>query len=397
MSPLLEARNLLVRREGRPVLDVEHLAVTAGQVLAIIGPNGAGKSTLLLALGLLLQPDRGQVWFRGRPADAEGELAYRRRIGLVLQEPLLLDASVRDNVTIGLRFRGLPRSEVNARADEWLARLGIAHLQHRPARALSGGEAQRTSLARALALQPELLLLDEPFSALDTPTRARLLDDLRSLLAATRVTTVFVTHDRDEALLLGDQVAVLLDGRLRQVGPPEQVFTAPADGEVAAFVGVETVIPGRVVAAHEGQVLVAVRPARPGQGDLHLEAVVAADHTDASAPPGPAGDWVGRPVLACLRPEDVTLWAGDVAPHSSARNRLPGRVARLTPQGPLVRVVVDCAFPVVALITRASAREMGLTEGQPVTATFKASAVHLLSRSDPAGTDSCPPLGQSSE
>jgi tungstate transport system ATP-binding protein len=288
-----------------------------------------------------------------------GELDYRRRIALVLQEPLLMDTSVFENAAAGLRYRRLSKSEINMRVGHWLTRLGVAHLSERRARRLSGGEAQRVSLARAFAIQPEILLLDEPFSSLDAPTRLRLLEDFQTLLAETPVTTLFITHDLDEALLLGDRVAVLLGGRLRQVGPPEDVFNAPADEDVAAFVGVETVIPGKVIEAKEGVLVVQA-------GELHLEAV-----GDASP---------GRPVLFCLRPEDVTIWPQDGSPTSSARNRLNGRIVRTTPQGPLVRVQVDCGFPLVALVTRASARELDLNEGRAVTAAFKASAVHLIAR-----------------
>jgi tungstate transport system ATP-binding protein len=359
MTALLEIKDLLIRRGKRDVLRVEHLDIQPGEVLAVIGPNGAGKSTLLLTIARLLQPSEGQIFFHGQPLEKEDGLTYRRRIGLVLQEPLLLDISVADNVAAGLRFRGLPKAEIGARVATWTARLGIASLRKRPARNLSGGEAQRVSLARAFALRPELLLLDEPFSALDAPTRARLLDDLQSLLAETGLTTVFITHDLNEALLLGDRVAVLLNGQLRQIGPPEQVFAMPADAEVAAFVGVETVIPGVVRETHEGQVIVEAK-------GLHLEAV---------------GDLQpGRSVLFCLRPEDITLWKRESAPQSSARNRLQGRIHKLTPQGPLVRVEVDCGFPVLALVTRASAREMQLKEGLDVTASFKATAVHLIPR-----------------
>ena len=221
-----------------------------GEILAVIGPNGAGKSTLLLALAHLLQPTTGQILFRGQPIPHD--LAYRRRIALVLQDPLLLNTSVYNNVAAGLRFRRLPRSDIHQRVRDWLSRLEIDALRDRPAPRLSGGEAQRASLARALVLQPELLLLDEPFGALDAPTRARLIDDLHALLKSTATTTVFVTHDQDEAMLLGDRVAVLLDGRLRQIGTPEAIFSAPADAEVAAFVGVETVIAGQVTQAQEG-------------------------------------------------------------------------------------------------------------------------------------------------
>lgn len=356
---ILNVHDLLIQRGERSVLTVDRLQVAEGEVLAVIGPNGAGKSTFLLALARLLRPVQGRITFRGKPLETLGELDYRRRIALVLQEPLLLDTSVFENVAAGLRYRRLPKSEVNLRVGEWLTRLGVAHLSDRRARRLSGGEAQRVSLARAFAIQPEILLLDEPFSALDAPTRMRLLEDFQSLLAETPVTTLFITHDLDEALLLGDRVAVLLGGRLRQVGPPEDVFNAPADEDVAAFVGVETVIPGRVIESVEGVLVVEA-------GELHLEAV-------GEATPG-------RLVLLCLRPEDVTIWPKDGSPSSSARNRLAGRVVRTAPQGPLVRVSVDCGFPLVALVTRASARELDLSEGKPVTAAFKASAVHVITR-----------------
>jgi len=359
MSDLLAIRDLLVRREEQTVLEIDRLSVQKGEVLAVIGPNGAGKSTLLLTLSRLIRPARGEITFGDQPLEAQNDLQYRRRIGLVLQEPLLLNTSVFENVAAGLRFRHLPKEEITRRVDAWLARLGISHLRDRPAAKLSGGEAQRVSLARAFAIAPSLLLLDEPFSALDSPTRSRLLEDLHSLLKETGQTTIFVTHDLDEALLLGDQVAVLLAGRLRQCGRPEQVFAEPTDADVAAFVGVETIISGQVIACRDGRVIV-------DANGLHLEA---------------AGEMnPGRTVLFCLRPEDVTLWTKDGVPASSARNRLTGRILRLSQQGPLFRVVVDCGFPLMALVTRASAREMSLAEGMDVSASFKASAVHLIPR-----------------
>lgn len=356
---ILEIDHLGINFGNQKVLEIDHLSVKEGESLAVIGPNGAGKSTLLLALARLVPYTQGQVIFRNQLVEKLDELSYRRRIGLVLQEALLLDASVFDNVAAGLRFRGLNRLEINRQTGEWLARLGISHLQNRSARQLSGGEAQRVSLARAFVLQPEILLLDEPFSSLDTPTRLQLLADLQQLLKATSITTIFVTHDLDEALYLGNRVAVILAGRLRQVGPPNVVFSAPTDPEVATFVGVETVIAGQVVSSQEGQVLVQA-------GNLRLEAV---------------GDMaIGREVLFCLRPEDVTLWPEDSSPQSSARNRLKGRIQRVAPQGGLVRVAVDCGFLVTALITRASYQEMALAEGQSVIAAFKATAVHLIPR-----------------
>lgn len=359
MKNLIEIQNLVVKRETQTVLEIDEIAVREGEVLAVIGPNGAGKSTFMLVLAHLLKPVRGRITFRDEPLEEMNELIYRRKISLVLQEPLLMDTTVFNNVATGLRFRGLSKEEISERVNTWLERLGIAHLARRQARKLSGGEAQRASLARAFALQPELLLLDEPFSALDAPTRAHLQEDLQALLKTTDITTVFITHDLDEALLLGQRVAVLIEGQLRQIGTPEEVFSAPKDEQVAAFVGVETVIPGKIVESSEGRAIVA------HQNHL-LEAV--------SELP------VGREVLFCLRPEDVTLWLRESAPPSSARNRLTGNIEAIYPQGALMRVVVNCGLPLMALITRASAREMGLEEGIKVVASFKASAVHLIPR-----------------
>jgi tungstate transport system ATP-binding protein len=237
MSSLLEIRNLRLIRDRRLVLAIDHLNVESGQVLAVVGPNGAGKSSLLFVLAHLLKPDQGEILIDGLSSDTLHDLDYRRRIGLVLQEPLLLDTSVFDNVAIGLRFRHLSKGEITQRVETWLDRLRITHLRNRPSRKLSGGEAQRVSLARAFVLEPQLLLLDEPFSSLDTPTRARLLDDLHGLLAETSTTTILITHDFKEATRLASQVAVLLDGNLRQIGTPEEVFTSPVDAEVAAFLG----------------------------------------------------------------------------------------------------------------------------------------------------------------
>jgi tungstate transport system ATP-binding protein len=358
-SEIVSLHDVQVRRGDKVILDVPSLMVRTQETLAVIGPNGAGKSTLLRVLASLAKPRRGRLVFRGRTV-RPGDLAYRRRIALVLQEPMLLNASVLGNVTLGLRFRRVAGAVAASRAITWLERLGVAHLRDRPARTLSGGEAQRVSLARAMVLEPELLLLDEPFSALDPPTRVALLDDLLQLLKETRTTTVFVTHDRDEALQLGDRVAVLLGGQIRQLDTPERVFAAPADQEVATFVGVETVLAGRIVDGSTGLAIVEI-------GTHQVEVA-----TDGA---------VGDEVLVCLRPEDVTLTPGDVPLlPSSARNRLPGQVTRVVPKGRLYHVTVDCGFPLVAMITPQSVQGLGLEPGREVIAAFKATAAHAIRR-----------------
>jgi len=232
---MIEIRNLLVQRNGRDALRVDALDIARGETLAVVGPNGAGKSTLLLALARLIPLARGEIRFEGRVLTEWGGLEYRRKIAFVFQDPLLMDMSVADNVGLGLRFRGSDAETLRARALHWMRAMGIESLAERRAGRLSGGEAQRVSLARAFALEPQLLLMDEPFSAVDPQTRAQLLGDLSSLLAQEHRTTIIVTHNLKEAAQLGDRVAVIIGGRLAQVGAPRRIRSRPADESVRAF------------------------------------------------------------------------------------------------------------------------------------------------------------------
>jgi len=242
VTELISIQNLLVKRGGKAVLFVDQLSIEQGEVLAVVGPNGAGKSTLLLSLSRLLKPETGEIIFSGRRMKDESDTVYRRRIALVMQEPLLFDTSVFENVAAGLKFRSVAREEIKRKVPLWLERLGVGHLSKRRAGQLSGGEAQRVSLARALTLEPELLLLDEPFSALDPPTRMGILDDLGLLLAETSTTTVFVTHDLQEASHLSGRMAVVIGNRLRQVGQAGELFNSPADDEVARFLNHKSIL-----------------------------------------------------------------------------------------------------------------------------------------------------------
>ncbi|MFQ5473187.1 MAG: ATP-binding cassette domain-containing protein, partial [Dehalococcoidia bacterium] len=191
----LSVRGLKMSRGGRQILDVSTLDVFVGETLVVLGPNGSGKSTLLQLIALLETPDEGEILVDGVRADKDA-LGWRRRMALVFQEPLLLDTTVERNVGSGLSIRGVPRRERPQRIRDWLGRFGIDALADRAAKTLSGGEAQRTSLARALVLDPELLLLDEPFAALDAPTKQALVDDLERILAQARKTTVLVSPAR---------------------------------------------------------------------------------------------------------------------------------------------------------------------------------------------------------
>ncbi len=171
-ASLLAVKELQVRRGGSLVLDISSLTVEEGTILSLIGPNGAGKTTLMQTLACLIKPHGGEFFFKGRKVFSNnGLLQYRRRLAMVFQEPMLFDTTVFQNVASGLKIRGMDRSEMGQRVKQNLQRFGISHLMDRSARKISGGEAQRTALARALAIQPELLFLDEPFASLDPPLR----------------------------------------------------------------------------------------------------------------------------------------------------------------------------------------------------------------------------------
>ena len=347
-----------VRYGARDVLDVPALDVRRGEVLAVVGPNGSGKSTLLRVAGLVETPTAGEVRVEDRAVSPADVLAQRRRMASVFQQPLLVRGTVAENVALGLRFRGVAADQARARVDRWLERFGIAGLRDRSVRGLSGGEAQRVALARALVLEPSVLLLDEPFAALDAPARAALLPEVGAILRADAVTTLLVTHDRAEAQALADRVAVLLDGRIHQLDDTGRVFWSPVSEEVARFVGVETIVEGKVEAVEGGVAVIAV-------GGRRVEVAGAAV--------------AGERVRVAIRPEDVTLLAvGEPWPVNSMRNRLDGVVRAVVASTPFVRVVVDCGFPLVAAVTARSATDLGLAPGAAISAAFKASAAHLI-------------------
>lgn len=224
MVPLLVAKNLQRTNSQRPIFSVEYFSIDRGETIALVGPNGAGKTTFLLTLALLHPAESGTIELDGVPAGPTNCLALRRRMAVVFQDSLLLDMSVLSNLTTALRIRKVPRKEALSRAGKWLDVFGIGRLANRQARALSGGEAQRTSLARAFALEPDLLFLDEPFAALDYPTRNSLLQELGRILKGMNTTALFVTHDYTEIPFLAERTAVMFDGRIVKVGSNQEIF-----------------------------------------------------------------------------------------------------------------------------------------------------------------------------
>lgn len=277
MSSPLSARKLRLVRESstsRFELVIDTLEVHAGQVLAILGPNGSGKSTLLRALA-------------GLEAPAEGEVSTRRpgAVTMVFQRPIALAGSVAHNVRIALRAHGIERRVIEGRCREALERFGIEDLAPRAAGGLSGGELRRLSLARAFALEPEVLLLDEPFDDLDAGAQEKLSRDLRRAVAETGVAVAVVTHDLRRAVLVCDRIAVLFGGSLRQQGDRLAVLNRPVDRDVAELVGMTNLLPAQI----DGDGVARIGPSH-------------ALPTDAPGAPGPA--WVG------LRPEHLKVDVG---------------------------------------------------------------------------------------
>ena len=329
--------------------------------LVLFGPSGSGKTTVLRSIAGLEWPEQGSIRFISRTwLDTEAGIRVSpqdRQIGYMAQDYALFPThTVAGNIAYGLS--ALTAAERNRRVDEMVELFQLRGLETIKPRELSGGQQQRVALARAVAPRPQLLLLDEPLSALDVPTRIQLRGELRTLLKRLALPSIIVTHDWAETLSLGDLVAVMGEGQVLQVGSPQEVFCRPANATVAQIVGVETVIEGHVIGEADGLATVRV------DGTL-LKGL---------------GDYaVGSPVFVCVRAEDVVLEQGSTG-LTSARNHLNGKVIGIIPHGVMVHVKIDCGFPLVAMVTRGAQQELGIELGSPVVAIIKAGAVHLVAR-----------------
>jgi tungstate transport system ATP-binding protein len=357
---ILEARNIRIENRGVAALDVESLAVCENEVLSIIGPNGAGKTTLLQRLAMLQKKPRGELFFRGRKVGGDLPFTeYRRHVTMVFQETLLFDTNVFENVAAGLKFRHAGKDEIERGVFENLDLFGVAHLKERSVRTLSGGEARRVSLARSFAVKPEIIFLDEPFSALDPPTHEAIVADLSHILRRPGMTTVFATHDRSEALRLSDRICVMDRGKILQIGTPDEIMNHPADEFIASFVGAETILPGIVTGVNEGTISV----------DVNGRKIVAAGEAK-----------MGQAVALCIRPERIALSTESRLEATSERNVLSGDVIDVTSLGLYYRVSVNCGFILNAYITPGSVKKLGIERGKKVYPSFKATAVHVLKR-----------------
>jgi ABC-type Fe3+/spermidine/putrescine transport system ATPase subunit len=347
----------VVKRFGAvTAVDAVDLTVADGELFTLLGPSGCGKTTLLRLLAGFYQPDAGTIRFGDRVVN--GLAPYERRIGMVFQNYALWPhMTVADNIGYGLRLQRLPHEAVAERLREGLRKVNLVGFEARYPGQLSGGQQQRVALARALVLNPDILLLDEPLSNLDAKIRVQVRAEIRRLQRELAITTIYVTHDQEEALSLSDRVAVMRDGRVLQVGPPRDLYERPRTRFVADFVGTNNLVPGEVESRAAGGTDVVVRTAL---GPLRAIA---------------SGAVSARCVLA-VRPENVVL--GSAA--AGEGNRVTGRVSLVSYLGSTVRYDVETE---AGLVLKADIRDAWhhdpLPVGRPVTLHFPSSVTLAVS------------------
>jgi ABC-type Fe3+/spermidine/putrescine transport system ATPase subunit len=344
-------RDVTKRFGAATAVDRVSLEIGDGELFTLLGPSGCGKTTLLRMVAGFYAVDGGEIRFGERRVD--GLPPYARNIGMVFQNYALWPhMTVRGNVTYGLRLRKLPATEIGRRLAAGLAKVNLAGLEDRYPGQLSGGQQQRVALARALVLNPDILLLDEPLSNLDAKIRVQVRGEIRALQKDLGITTVYVTHDQEEALSLSDRVAVMRDGRVQQVAPPKALYERPLNRFVADFVGTNNFIPGVVKAHADGHALVdtPLGPVRARPGEI--------------AP--------GAACVLAVRPENVAL-------HGAGDNVIEGHVRLAAYLGNTLRYDVETTVGLVLKVDVGDPwQHEVLPAGQPVQVAFAASATLVL-------------------
>jgi len=351
----------LLMRAGDFTLQVDDLEVREGEYFVVMGPSGAGKTLLLETIAGFRRIVRGRIVVGGR--DVTDEPPEKRGVSLVPQDYALWPhMTTFDNIAYGLRVRGVPRDEVERRVRDIARVMGIEGLLDRRPPTLSGGEQQRVALARALVVEPRAVLLDEPLSNLDAGTRERLRRFLREVHEELGFTAIHVTHDPMEAAELGDRIAIMLDGKIVQVGGPEEVIQSPVSVEAAMLHGAPILIKGTVAECSEGLVKLEA-------GDASIVAVA-----DERCSPGDLA-------LVLIRPEDVALFLDPPKTGThSIRNVLRCTVSEIRKRGPLAMIDLQAGgLKLTAVITRGSLEHLGLKPGDEVYASFKAASARVLS------------------
>lgn len=338
-------------------LEEVSLSVQRGEILAVIGPSGAGKSTLMRICDMLEEPNSGEVILFGTPVTKKTRKSLRERVGILFQKTVLFDRSVSENVGIGLRYHGYPPDEIRRRTAECLKCLGMEEYGSRNARTLSGGEGQRIAFARVLLTGPDLLLLDEPTANLD-PLATKMLEDMIHNENEVHNTTIILnTHDQSQSMRLADRIAVLMNGKIVQVGSPDEVFYHPVTVEVARFVGFQTLIEGTVMTVDEGCTTV-----KTAAGSIRAP-------TGSSRP--------GERVMVALRSEEITVSLSNVD-TPELEDGVSGTICSSRKLGPVIEIIVDCGTLITALIPARHHVADVFDTGTRVRLSWQFSLVHLI-------------------
>lgn len=343
--------NHVSKRLGEFSLKNISFNIEDNEYFVILGPTGTGKTVILELIAGMYLPDQGEIWIKGE--NVTYSYPEERHIGFVYQDYMLFPhLTVEDNILFGLKIKKAPRNLMNTRLEEITDLLGIKGLIKRYPTTLSGGEQQRVAIARALITRPEVLLLDEPLSALDPRSREIFQQELKTIHEQIKTTTIHITHNFDEALVLADRVGIMHDGEMVQMGTPEEVFQKPGSEFVAQFVGADNVYRGEIVV-------------RGGDKYVRLNNLMLRVVSD-----------VQGTVRVAIRPENIIIVRE--AMNSSARNMVKGIIVAIIPRGAFYKVVLDAGIPLVVLVTWQAIEELDLEEGQEVWALFKATAVHIF-------------------
>jgi molybdopterin-binding protein len=367
-------------------VSVDRIDVYSGERVALIGPNGAGKTTLLQLIALLEKPDKGVIRFNNTSIQTANERRqYYRSIAYVPQKPVLYDKSVKDNIVIGLKIRGAAQIEIEEKTARIAKALKISHLINRSALKISGGEARRVMLARALVLDPKILFLDEPFGDLDETVRKDLIGDLLPILSGSakypenlrdRSAIIFVSHNQDETYQLADRFIIMLKGRIVQDGNSQEVFSRPASQEVAEFIGLKNVLPGKVIGFENDIISVSLGQEKGGAG---LKLFIS----------GEKPTYLTGNIIVSIPPESIIIATEKPqAIHPSSRNMLSGKIERIIPSRYFSLVEVNCApYPenlrdrsgvvLTATLTKESIKELALAPGKTVVLLIKSTAIRI--------------------
>ncbi|HIE19054.1 TPA: ABC transporter ATP-binding protein [Candidatus Bathyarchaeota archaeon] len=350
---LIRLHEIVKRYDGILALDHVNLNVNRGDILAVLGPNGAGKTTLLKIMAGIEKPTDGEIYYKGRRMNDYYSVFIRQRCTMVFQKTTVFNTNVYKNVAYGLKIRGLPKDKIDAKVHEALKLVKLEGYEKRLAKRLSGGEQQRISLARALVLEPEILLLDEPTANLDPKTTSIIEEVIRHINKESETTIVIATHNIFQVGNIARNIALMLNGKIGEIGTVEEIFYRPS-ARLASFARLENVFFGTAKTSSDGTSVIDV-----GDG-VHIEAAFSKE---------------GR-VAVFIRPEDIIVSMNPL--KSSARNVFKGKVMEVLDLGSVVKMKIDVGKVFTVQITKRSFKEMDLNIGSSVFIAYKASSVSLV-------------------